>query len=201
LVVIAIMKKIILLFAVSLVTATLFAQTDTAKKTTAKQPTPKTRMVNGTPMSAGNNVIKNLSQAKNLTIFVSMLNASGLSETLKGGTYTVFAPTDDAFKKLPAGVIDSLMKPAHSADLNKQVNSYIVQGKLSAKELAKQIKANGQISITTLSGSTLTAKINTNRNIVLSDANGNQAVVSAFDIEQSNGFVDVLNAPLSFSSN
>jgi len=195
------MKKIIILFAVSLITVNLFAQTDTTKKPASKQPAPKTRMVDGTPMSAGNDVVKNLSKAKNLTVFVSLLNASGLAETLKGGTYTVFAPTDDAFKKLPGGTIDSLMKPAHSADLNKQVNSYIVQGKLSSKELAKQIKANGQAGITTLAGSVLTAKINTNRNIVLSDASGNQAVVTTFDIEQSNGLVDVLNALLSFGSN
>ncbi|OCX53834.1 hypothetical protein BEL04_05985 [Mucilaginibacter sp. PPCGB 2223] len=193
------MKKIIVLLAASLVTANLFAQTDTAKKTTAKQPAPKTRMVGSTFMSAGNDVVKNLSKSKDYTVFVSMLTASGVAEALKGGTYTVFAPTDDAFKKLPAGAIDSLMKPAHSIDLTKLVNSYIVQGRLSSKDLAKQIKANGQTSIATLSGSVLIARINTDRNIVLVDGNGNQAIVSAFDIEQSNGFVDVLNAPLSFA--
>lgn len=190
------MKKTILILAVSIVTLSAFAQTDTAKKTATKQPAAKTRMVGGAQMSSANDVVKNLSKSKNHTVFVSMLTASGLSETLKTNTYTVFAPTDDAFKKLPAGTIDSLMKPTHLADLTKQVNSYIVQGKLRSADIAKQIKTNGQASITTLSGSVLTAKINSDRNIVLTDANGNEAIVSQFDIDQSNGLVDVINAPL-----
>jgi len=195
------MKKTILILAVSLVTLSSFAQTDTAKKSTPKQPAAKIRMVGGAQMSSANDVVKNLSKSKNYIVFVSMLTTTGLSETLKSNTYTVFAPTDDAFKKLPAGTVDTLMKPAHLADLTKQVNSYIVQGKLRSADIAKQIKANGQASITTLSGSTLTATINSDRNIVLTDVNGNQAIVSQFDIDQSNGLVDVINAPLTSKAN
>ncbi|WP_448699479.1 fasciclin domain-containing protein [Mucilaginibacter sp. AW1-3] len=195
------MKKIIILLAVVMIAFNANAQTDSSKKTAAKQPTPKTRMVGDGMMSSVNDLVKNLSKSKDHTIFAAMLSASGLAETLKSGTYTVFAPTDNAFKKLPAGTIDSLMKPAHSADLTQQVNSYLVKGKLSAKDIAKQIKANGQTSITTVAGTTLMAKINPDRNIVLTDANGNQATVSQFDIEQSNGLLDVITAPLSFKTN
>jgi uncharacterized surface protein with fasciclin (FAS1) repeats len=195
------MKKTILILALSLVTLSSFAQTDTAKKSTPKQPAAKIRMVGGAQMSSANDVVKNLSKSKNYTVFVSMLTATGLSETLKTSTYTVFAPTDDAFKKLPAGTVDTLMKPEHLADLTKQVNSYIVQGKLRSADIAKQIKTNGQASITTLSGSTLTATINSDRNIVLTDANGNQAIVSQFDIDQSNGLVDIITAPLTPKTN
>ncbi len=195
------MKKIIILLAVGLIALNASAQTDTSKKTPAKQPAPKTRMVGDGMMTSANDLVKNLSKSKDHTIFAAMLSASGLAETLKGGTYTVFAPTDNAFKKLPAGAIDSLMKPTHSADLAQQVNGYVVVGRLSVKDIAKQIKTKGQTSITTLAGSTLSAKINPDRNIVLTDANGNQATVSQFDIEQSNGLVDVITAPLSFKTN
>jgi len=195
------MKKMILLLAIGIVTVNAFAQNDTAKKTAVKQPPAKTRMVSGALMSSANDVVKNLSASNGYTIFVSMLTSSGLAETLKGGSYTVLAPTDNAFKKLPAGTVDTLMKPAHSADLARLVNNYIVQGRLSAKDIAKQIKTAGQASITTLSGSMLTAKINKDRNIVLTDDSGNQAVISQFDIEQSNGFIDVITAPLAFKAN
>jgi len=195
------MKKIILILTVSLVSISAFAQTDTAKKTGIKQPAVKIRMVGGAQMSSANDVVKNLSKSKDHTVFVSMLTASGLSETLKTSTYTVFAPTDDSFKKLPAGTIDSLMKPIHLADLTKQVNGYIVQGKLRSADIAKQIKSNGRASITTLSGSMLSATINSDRNIVLTDANGNQAIVSQFDIDQSNGLIDVITAPLPSKTN
>lgn len=192
----------ILLLVIGIVTVNAFAQNDTAKKAAVKQPPAKTRMVGGALMSSANDVIKNLSRSNNHTIFVAMLTASGIAETLKGGgSYTVLAPTDDAFKKLPAGTIDTLMKPAHSADLTKLVNSYIVQGKLSSHDIAKQIKTIGQASITTLSGSMLTAKINPDRNIVLTDDSGNQTIISQFDIEQSNGLVDVITAPLTVKAN
>lgn len=184
------MKKTIILLAASIITVNAYAQT------AGKQPAVQVRMVGGAQMSSANDVVKNLSKSKNHTVFVAMIAAAGLTEILKAGTYTVFAPTDDAFKKLPAGTIDSLLKPAHLADLTKQVNSYIVQGKLRSVDIAKQIKANGQAKLTTLSGNMLTAKINTDRNIVLTDTNGNQAIVSQFDIEQSNGLVDVIGAPL-----
>lgn len=195
------MKKTIILLAISTITLGAFAQTDTAKKTATKQPAPKIRMVGGAQMSSANDMVKNLSKSKNHTLFVAMLTAAGLSESLQSSVYTVFAPTDDAFKKLPAGTVDSLMKPTHLADLTKQVNSYIVQGKLRSADIAKQIKSNGQASITTLSGNVLTAKINSDRNIVLTDANGNQAIVSQFDIDQSNGLVDVITAPLISKTN
>jgi len=195
------MKKTILLLVISAVATGAFAQTDTAKKTATKQPAAKIRMVGGAQMSSANDVVKNLSVSKKHTVFVLMLTATGVNETLKGSTYTVFAPTDDAFKKLPAGTIDSLMKPTHLADLTKQVNGYIVQGKLRSTDIAKQIKSNGRANITTLSGSMLTATVNSDRNIVLSDTSGNQAIVSQFDIEQSNGLVDVITSPLTPGAN
>jgi len=195
------MKKTIILLAASIVAINAFAQTDTAKKIAMKQPPAKIRIIGGAQMSSANDVVKNLSKSKNHTVFVSMLAATGLNESLLSGTYTVFAPTDDAFKKLPAGTIDSLMKPTHITDLTRQVNSYIIQGKLRSADIAKQIKSNGQASITTLSGSVLTAKINSDRNLVLTDANGNQAIVSQFDIDQSNGIVDVITAPLIAKTN
>jgi len=195
------MKKLIILLLASAFAITANAQTDTAKKV-AKAPAPKTRMIGGTMMSSANNIVTNLSKSNKHTVFVSMLTASGLTGVLQSGTYTVLAPTDDAFKKLPAGTVDTLLTPAHLADLTKQVNGYIIQGKLTSGDIAKKIKAgNGQATIATLSGSMLTARINPDRNIVLTDDSGNQAVIAQFDVAQSNGLVDVIVAPLSVKAN
>lgn len=191
------MRKLALLTIITLCALHVNAQTiDTVKKTVVKPA--QTRMVGGTVMSSANDVMKNLSKSKNHTTFVNLITTAGLTDAFKTpGTYTFLAPTDDAFKKLQPGLLDTLMKPAHNAELIKLLNYSIIAGKTRSTDIAKQIKANhGEASLTTLSGNTLKAKIDGNRNIVLTDENGTEAIVTQFDIAQNNGILDILNTVL-----
>ncbi len=186
------MKKLSLLLLGCIFAISVSAQTDSVKKTATK-PVYKVRMIGGAQMSSANDLMVNLSRSKNHTIFVSLINAAGMAPVLKGNNLTVFAPTDDAFKLKP-GFADTLLKPAHLADLTKAINSFIIPAKLTSADMAKQIVANhGQAIIKTLSGSTFTAAINPNRNIILTDDSSNRAIVTQFDIAQANGVLHVIN--------
>jgi uncharacterized surface protein with fasciclin (FAS1) repeats len=169
---------------------------DTAKKTIPKHI--KTRMVSGTQMSSANDVIENIAKSKDYSTFTNSIAVSGLDETFKSrGPITVFAPTNEAFQKLTPGLLDTLLKPEHNAELTKLLTYHVINGKLTSKDIARQISAsNGEATFTTLSGSKLRAKINGDRNIVLIDESGNESVISQFDIEQNNGIIDVVTALL-----
>ncbi|HVS91726.1 MAG TPA: fasciclin domain-containing protein [Mucilaginibacter sp.] len=170
----------------------LAQQTDTAAHGTFK-----TRDIGGTVMSSAKSIAENLSHARDFSILVTALDSARLMENLTSGTFTLFASSDKAFEKLAAGVLDTLLLPSHRADLVKLLNYHIVAGKLSSKDIARQIKAgNGQASLQTLSGGTLTAHINENRNIVLTDEQGGESVVTQFDVEQSNGVLHVVGSVL-----
>jgi len=159
--------------------------------------TVKVKNVDGTLMASSKDLIDNLSASPQFTTLVKVINVAGLTENLKTGTITFFAPTNQAFDKLPTGVLDTLLLPAHKAALINLVNYHTLQGRVTSKDIERQIKAgNGQATFTTLAGGTLTARINENRNIVLTDDNGGQSIVTRLDIDQSNGILFVINAVL-----
>lgn len=169
---------------------------DTSKKATPKHA--RTRIIGGGQMSSADDAVENISKSKDHTTFTNTIAVCGLIETLKSrGPLTIFAPTNEAFNKLLPGTLDTLLKPQHNAELTRLLTYHVVSGKLTSKDIAKQINSNnGEATFTTLAGSKLKAKINGDRNIVLIDEEGNQAVISQFDIEQNNGIIDVVTALL-----
>ncbi len=154
-------------------------------------------MVGGAPMMASKNIVQNASQAKNLTTLVAAVKEAGLVDTLEGpGPYTVFAPTNAAFDKLPKATVEALMKPDMKADLKKVLTYHVVAGKVDAAELAKDIKAGGgTYNMKTVEGGTLTAKMDGDR-IALIDEKGGGAFVETPDVYQSNGVVHVIDSVL-----
>ncbi len=154
-------------------------------------------MVGGAPMSPSKNVVENASQAKNLTTLVAAVKAAGLVETLEGaGPFTVFAPTNDAFAKLPAGTVDKLVQPDMKATLTKILTYHVVAGKMSAADLMAAIKAGGgQANLKTVEGGTLTAKMDGSK-LVLIDEKGGGATVEIADVFQSNGVAHVIDSVL-----
>lgn len=170
---------------------------DTAKTKTSA-PKNKLQYAYNSTMNAAHDITDNLAQAQDFQLFYTTLKAANMIETLKSrGPFTVFAPTDDAFRKLTAGKLDTLLKPANKVQLSNLVSSHIIAGKLSIKDISKQINSgDGQATLITLAGNKLIAKIDSNRNIVLTDDNGNQCVISVFDLQQNNGVIHVVNAVL-----
>jgi len=149
-------------------------------------------------MRPSNDIITNLGRAKEFKILLSTINQAGLTRTFDSNRpVTLFAPTDQAFEKLPKDRIDTLLKPNHAADLSYLISSHVIAGRVTVKDIVERIKTNnGQAVFTTLAGSKLTARINSNRNIVLTDENGGESVISNFDIAQSNGILHIVNAVL-----
>ncbi len=158
----------------------------------------KVKIVDGTAMISSNDVIENITLSKEYSVLVSAIEDAGLTETFKSkGPITVFAPTNLAFEKLPAGELDSLLQPKHKYDLSYLLTSHAIVGRITARDIARKINSNnGQATFTTLAGSKLTAKIDENRNIVLIDENGGESIISKFDIQQSNGMLHIVNAVL-----
>jgi uncharacterized surface protein with fasciclin (FAS1) repeats len=155
-------------------------------------------IVGGQSMFPAKNIIQNAVNSKDHTTLVAAVKAAGLVDTLEGdGPFTVFAPTDAAFAKLPAGTVDNLLKPENKPTLTKILTYHVVPGRLTFKELAKRIKAgDGKAQLTTVSGDTLWAMMNGEHNIVLQDAKGNMANISTYDVMQSNGVIHVIDTVL-----
>ena len=155
-------------------------------------------MVGGAAMYASKDIIDNAVNSADHTTLVAAVKAAGLVDTLKGpGPFTVFAPTNAAFAALPAGTVDTLLKPAMKADLTKVLTYHVVSGKLDAASLKQQLAAgNGTATLTTVQGATLTAKDDGNRGIVLTDAKGGQARVTTADVMQKNGVIHVIDTVL-----
>jgi uncharacterized surface protein with fasciclin (FAS1) repeats len=128
------------------------------------------------------------------TTLVAAVKAAGLVETLKGkGPFTVFAPTNDAFSKLPAGTVETLLKPENKAQLTGILTYHVVAGKLDAKAVLAAIKAgNGKAVLTTVAGGKLTASVE-NGKVVLTDEKGGKATVTATDLKASNGIIHVID--------
>ena len=179
----------------------LFAQQTVAVNAvddTVKAKWGKIKIVNGTAMISSNDIIENITQSKEYTVLVSAIENAGLTETFKSkGPITVFAPTNQAFENLPAGELDTLLKPKHKYDLSYLLTYHAIAGRLTARDIARKINSNnGQATFVTIAGSKLTAKIDANRNIILIDENGGESIVSKFDIQQSNGMLHIVSAVL-----
>ena len=154
-------------------------------------------MVGGAPMMASKTIVENASQAKNLTTLVAAVKEAGLVDTLSGpGPFTVFAPTNAAFDKLPKATVEGLMKPAEKADLKKILTYHVVPGKIDAAEIAKGIKdGGGSFNMKTVEGETLTAKMQGDK-VAIIDEKGGGALVETPDVFQSNGVVHVIDSVL-----
>ncbi len=155
-----------------------------------------TVMVGGEAMFPKKNVVENAVNSKAHTTLVAAVSAAGLVETLKGnGPFTVFAPVNDAFENLPAGTVETLLKPENKATLTKVLTYHVVAGKYDFKALSKMIK-KGDNKLKTVSGGTLTFVMNGERNIMVKDENGNTANINTYDVYQSNGVIQSIDAVL-----
>lgn len=154
----------------------------------------KTVNVGGAPMYPSKNIIENAVNSKDHTTLVAAVKAAGLVETLQGkGPFTVFAPTNAAFDKLPKGTVETLLKPENLKTLQTILTYHVVAGKMNASDIVKAIKAGkGKATLTTVSGGTLTAWMKGN-DVYLTDENGNSSKVTIADVNQSNGVIHVVD--------
>ena len=152
-------------------------------------------MVGGAAMSPNETIVANAAKASNLTTLVSAVQAADLATTLSGpGPFTVFAPDNAAFEKVPAATREGLMAPAGKADLTKILTYHVVPGRLTAADLATQAQANGgKVELTTVQGGTLTATVNPDGSVTLTDGKGGMSRVTQADVLQSNGVVHVID--------
>ncbi|WP_461065542.1 fasciclin domain-containing protein [Spirosoma horti] len=157
----------------------------------------KTVMVGGAPMYPSKNIIENAVNSKDHTTLVAAVKAAGLVETLSGpGPFTVFAPTNKAFDKLPKGTVETLVKPESKETLTKILTYHVVSGKMSAADLMKAIAdGGGKATLTTVQGGTLTA-MQKGKKIELMDAKGGTSTVTIADVNQSNGVIHVIDTVL-----
>jgi uncharacterized surface protein with fasciclin (FAS1) repeats len=153
--------------------------------------------VGGAEMFPTKNIVENAVNSPDHTTLVAAVKAAGLVNTLEGpGPFTVFAPTNEAFAKLPAGTVDTLLKPENKDQLVKILTYHVVAGKVSSKDLIKLIKkGGGKAMLKTVSGGTLTASIQGGK-VVLTDEKGGMATVTIADVYQSNGVIHVVDAVL-----
>ncbi|WP_058104482.1 fasciclin domain-containing protein [Maribacter dokdonensis] len=155
----------------------------------------ETKMVGGAEMYPNKNIIENAVNSKDHTTLVAAVKAAELVETLKGeGPFTVFAPTNEAFEKLPKGTVETLLMAENKAKLQSILTYHVVAGKVSAMDLMKMIKdGNGKAELTTVNGGTLTAMLK-GKKVQLKDAAGNLSTVTIADVNQSNGIIHVIDA-------
>lgn len=158
------------------------------------QKTPKTKMVGGAAMYPTKNIVENAVNSKDHTTLVAAVKAAGLVETLQSkGPFTVFAPTNAAFDKLPKGTVETLLKPENLKTLQTILTYHVLAGKFSAANLAKKIKAGkGKAFLKTVSGGTLIASMK-GKNIVLTDEKGSVSTITIADVNQSNGVIHVVD--------
>ena len=157
--------------------------------------TASTTMVGGAEMYPSRNIIENAVNSRDHTTLVAAVKAAGLVDTLSGpGPFTVFAPTNDAFAKLPAGTVDTLLQPANLGTLQSILTYHVVAGRVTAADLLKLIKAGGGTArLTTVQGGQLTASV-MNGVVMLTDAKGGVAHVTQADVMQSTGVIHVTDA-------
>jgi uncharacterized surface protein with fasciclin (FAS1) repeats len=180
------MKNLKLFSLTSLAIALLFGSTSFAQKSV---------MVGGAAMLPTKNIIENAVNSKDHTTLVAAVKSANLVETLQGkGPFTVFAPTNAAFDKLPKGTVESLLKPENIKTLQKILTYHVVAGKMNASDIAAAIKAgNGKAVLTSVSGGKLTAMMK-GKDLILTDENGAMAKVIIADVNQSNGVIHVIDS-------
>ena len=154
-------------------------------------------MVGGAPMYATKNIIQNAVNSKDHTTFVAAVKAGGLVDTLQGsGPFTVFAPTNTAFAALPAGTVDTLLKPENKDALDKILTYHVVPGRLDSRMLDQQITmGGGKVVLKTVQGEPLTVQ-GSGRNLTVTDEKGGTARITIADVYQSNGVIQVVDKVL-----
>ena len=154
-----------------------------------------TVIVGGQSMYPSKDIVDNAVNSADHTTLVAAVKAAGLVDTLKGkGPFTVFAPTNEAFKMLPEDAVMNLLKPENKDKLTAVLTYHVVPGAVDYKGLRKMIKTgNGTASLKTVQGETLTAMMNGDESIALKDEQGNVANISIFDVRQSNGVIHVID--------
>lgn len=163
----------------------------------AAAPAERTVMVGGAAMYPSRTIVENAVNSRDHTTLVSAVQAAGLVETLSGpGPFTVFAPTNAAFDKLPPGTVNTLVQPANRTMLTGILTYHVVPGRLTAADLAQRIRAgNGRATLTTAQGATLTVT-QAGGQVVVTDANGGASTVTIADVLQSNGVIHVVDTVL-----
>jgi uncharacterized surface protein with fasciclin (FAS1) repeats len=163
----------------------------------APQPASAAPAPDATMISSDKTVVENASNSPDFTTLVKAVKSAGLAETLSGaGPFTIFAPSNAGFDRLPPGTVEALLKPENQGSLSKILNYHVVAGKVTAADLAQKIKAGkGKALVTSLSGDTLTA-IAEGQSIKLIDGNGNASAVTKADIAGSNGVIHSINGVL-----
>jgi uncharacterized surface protein with fasciclin (FAS1) repeats len=185
------MTKTPLLLALALATQPIAA---CAMTTDSPSPAASARnpMVGGAAMYATRNIVENAVQSADHTTLVAAVKAAGLVDTLAGtGPFTVFAPTNAAFAKLPAGTVDTLLRPENRDTLRSVLTYHVVPGRVTAAQLVQMIRAGGGTArLTTVQGGVLTAQLMGGR-VMLTDGRGGMAHVTQADVMQSNGVIHV----------
>ena len=181
------MKNLFLVLVASFFTMSMFAQ-GTMEKTV---------MVGGAAMYPSKNIIENAVNSKDHTTLVAAVKAADLVATLSSaGPFTVFAPTNAAFDKLPAGTVGTLVKPENKALLTTILTYHVVSGKFSSRDIRKMIKeGDGKATFKTVQGGTLTASMMGKR-IMLTDAKGGTSMITIKNVNQSNGVIHVIDTVL-----
>ena len=154
-------------------------------------------MVGGAAMFSTKTIVDNAVNSKDHTTLVAAVKAAGLVETLSSpGPFTVFAPTNAAFAKLPAGTVETLVKPENKGTLTTILTYHVVAGRITSADIAKKIKAGrGKAKLKTVQGETLTASMRGKR-LVLTDAKGGKSMVTIANVMQSNGVIHVVDTVL-----
>ena len=157
-----------------------------------------TVMVGGAPMYPTKNIVENAVNSKDHTTLVAAVKAAGLVDTLaSAGPFTVFAPTNEAFAKLPAGTVDTLLKPENKDKLTAVLTYHVVPGHLTAKDLAGMVDdGGGKAMLKTVQGGDLTVQRRGSSHLTVTDAKGDVAQITIADVLQSNGVIHVVNKVL-----
>ena len=180
-----------------LAAAAFSALTITATVVAPARAEEKTVMVGGAAMFPSKNIVQNAVNSKDHTTLVAAVKAAGLVQTLSGpGPFTVFAPTNAAFDALPAGTVDTLLKPENKATLTKVLTYHVVPGRMTAHDLMAAVKrGGGKATLTTVQGEPLTV-MQSGKQLWVVDAMGNKAQVTIGDVMQSNGVIHVVDKVL-----
>jgi len=157
----------------------------------------KTVTVGGAAMYPSKNIVQNAVNSKDHTTLVAAVKAAGLVKTLESpGPFTVFAPTNEAFKKLPAGTVDTLLKPENKDKLTSVLTYHVVPGRITAKDLKEKVKdGHGKAELKTVEGKTLTVKDKDGK-LTLTDDKGDTADITIANVMQSNGVIHVIDTVL-----
>jgi uncharacterized surface protein with fasciclin (FAS1) repeats len=158
----------------------------------------KTVTVGGAPMYPSKNIVQNAVNSKDHTTLVVAVKAAGLVDTLSGpGPFTVFAPVNAAFTKLPAGTVESLLKPENKDTLTKVLTYHVVSGRMTAVNLMKAVKdGEGEAKLKTVAGEDIIVKQAGPGKLSITDSKGDVAMVTIADVLQSNGVIHVIDTVL-----